>query len=50
MGAQVTAVERKIHLRRIDVLRGLAILGVLLLHWWRTFGVDHLRWKGLVRD
>lgn len=45
------AAERKLHLRRIDVLRGLAILAVLFLHWFgATFGVDHLQWKGLVRD
>lgn len=46
-----TVVERKVHLRRIDVLRALAILGVLFLHWYgATFGVDHFQWKGWVRD
>ncbi len=49
--AAAHAVDRKLHLRRIDVLRALAILAVLLLHWFgATFGVDHLQWKGLVRD
>ncbi len=44
-------VDRKLHLRRIDVLRGLAILAVVLFHWYgATFGVDHLQWKGMVRD
>jgi len=43
--------EQTIRLPRIDVLRGLAIFGVLLLHWYgAAFGVDHLQWKGLVRD
>jgi len=40
-----------IRLRRIDVLRGVAILSVFLLHWYgAAFGTDHLRWNGLVRD
>jgi peptidoglycan/LPS O-acetylase OafA/YrhL len=49
--ATVPAIDRKLHLRRIDVLRGIAILAVLLLHWYgAAFGVDHLQWKGMVRD
>ena len=41
----------KVHLRRIDVLRGIAILMVFLLHWYGyAFGTDHLSWKGIVLD
>lgn len=49
--APVAGSSEKLHLRRIDVLRGVAILLVFLLHWYGfSFGVDHLRWKGLVLD
>jgi peptidoglycan/LPS O-acetylase OafA/YrhL len=41
----------KLHLRKIDVLRGVAILMVFLLHWYgNSVRVDHLRWNGLVLD
>lgn len=49
--APVAGSSGKLHLRRIDALRGLAILMVFLLHWYGyAFGTDHLRWKGLVLD
>ena len=39
------------HLRRIDVLRAVAILSVFGLHWYgQSYGTDHLQWNGLVRD
>src|ERR1044071_4150204 len=49
--AQVTGSRGKLHLRRIDVLRGIAILMVFFLHWYgHSVGTDHLRWKGLVLE
>jgi peptidoglycan/LPS O-acetylase OafA/YrhL len=49
--APVAGSRGKLHLRRIDVLRGVAILLVFLLHWYgHALGTDHLRWKGLVLD
>jgi peptidoglycan/LPS O-acetylase OafA/YrhL len=47
----VAGSPRKLHLRKIDVLRGVAILMVFLLHWYGyPVRVDHLRWNGLVLD
>jgi peptidoglycan/LPS O-acetylase OafA/YrhL len=49
--APVAGSRGKLHLRRIDVLRGVAILMVFLLHWYgHSVGTDHLPWKGLVLD
>lgn len=43
--------EGHLHLLRIDVLRGVAILCVFLLHWFgQAHGTDHLQWNGLARD
>jgi peptidoglycan/LPS O-acetylase OafA/YrhL len=49
--APVADSRAKLHLRRIDVLRGVAILMVFLLHWYgHSVRIDHLPWKGLMLD
>jgi len=41
----------KKHLPKLDVLRGIAILSVFLIHFlWAVFDTDHLKWNGVWLD
>lgn len=49
--AELRGGEPKLHLRRIDTLRAVAIVAVFLLHWYgQAYRTDHLQWNGLVLD
>jgi peptidoglycan/LPS O-acetylase OafA/YrhL len=48
---QVVKASSKINFESIDILRGVAILGVFIFHWFgMAFARDHLKWNGLFLD